>query len=196
MGNFFDIQKLKLRPIQEPDDLLLLQYVYATSRDYEMVYYGFTEPYLTQFLTDQFLLQHRQYMNAPNAKFYIIESLSGEPLGRFYVRKMIYPEIRVMDIALLPAHRGRGIGKALFQQTMDHAKKTEKRVSIHVEKQNPAHGFYENLGFGFVHVDGIYDLMVWPSTEAEIAKKAQEIEKQIAHAKAASLANSNHRPGG
>jgi len=189
MGDF-DIHKIKLRPVHVPDDMLLLQHIYATSRDYEMGYYGFSEPYLTYFLTDQFLIQHHQYMNAPKAKFYIVETLSREPLGRFYVRNMIYSEIRVMDIAILPANRGRGIGKALFQKTMDQAKTTGKRVSIHVEKQNPAHGFYEKLGFGFVHVDGIYDLMVWPSAEADIAKKAQEIEKQIAQAKLASLANS------
>ncbi len=190
MGNCFDIRELKLRPIQEPDDMLLLQHIYATSRDYEMGYYGFPEPDLTYFLTDQFLLQHRQYMNALNAKFYIIETLSGDPLGRFYIREMSYPEIRVIDIAILPAHRGKGIGRALFEQTMDKAKKTGKRVSIHVEKQNPAHGFYEKLGFGFVHVDGIYDLMVWPSSQADIAKKAQELDRQIAHARAASLAKS------
>ncbi len=188
MEDCFDIQDLNLRPIQEPGDMLLLQHIYATSRDYEMGYYGFPEPDLTYFLTDQFILQHRQYMNALNAKFYIIETLSGEPLGRFYTREMSYPEIRVIDIAILPAHRGRGIGMALFEQTMNQAKNEGKRVSIHVEKQNPAHGFYEKLGFGFVHVDGIYDLMVWPATQAEIAKKAQEIDKQIAHAKAASLA--------
>ncbi len=186
-----NIQDIHLRAVQEPKDMLLLQHIYATSRDYEMGYYGFPEPQLTNFLTDQFLIQHRQYMNAPNARFHIIETLSGEPLGRFYIRDMNCPEIRVMDIALLPAHRGRGIGRVLFQQIMGKAQKAGKRVSIHVEKHNPAHAFYEKLGFGFVHVDGIYDLMVWPATDVEISKKAQEIETEILRAKAASLAVSN-----
>jgi len=193
VANALDIRNLNLRPIKEDEDYLLLQHIYATSRDYEMAGYGFCEPFLTYFLTDQFLIQHRQYMNAPNARFYIIETLAKEPLGRFYIREMPYPEIRVMDIAILPAHRGLGIGRALFEQTMARAKKAGKRVSIHVEKQNPAHGFYEKLGFGFVHVDGIYDLMVWPAHGAEISKKAQELEIERIRAKAASPANS--RPG-
>ncbi len=163
MPNKLTIKDLHLRPIRIPGDMLLLQHIYATSRDYEIGAYGFPEPFLTRFLTDQFLIQHRQYMNAPNARFYIVENLGGEPLGRFYIRKMNYPEIKIMDIAMLPAQRNRGIGRALFEQTMAMAEEEGKRVSIHVEKQNPAHAFYEKLGFGFLHVDEIYDLMVWPA---------------------------------
>ncbi len=170
---------IRLRPIREPEDMLLLQHIFATSRDYETQVYGFPEPDLTQFLTQQFLLQHHQYMATSDADFYIIEDLKGVPLGRFYVRQMPYTEIRVMDIAILPAHRGKGVGKQLFKQTMDQAQKTDHRVSIHVDQNNPSHGFYENLGFGFVQVDGIYDLMVWPAKETTLAKEAQQCLNKI-----------------
>ncbi|MBU0969731.1 MAG: GNAT family N-acetyltransferase [Proteobacteria bacterium] len=172
------LKDIRLRPIREPEDMLLLQHIFATSRDYETQAYGFPEPDLTRFLTHQFLLQHHQYMATPDAQFYIIESLNGDPLGRFYLRQMPYPEIRVMDIAVLPAHRGKGIGKQLFKQIMDQAEKKGQRVSIHVDQNNPSHGFYENLGFGFVQVDGIYDLMVWPARQTPLAKEAQQCLKK------------------
>lgn len=175
------IENLKLRPLRERDDMPLLERIYASSRDYETPYFcKFTESELKEFLVSQCHTQHRQYMTAPDAHFYIIETLDGNPLGRFYIREMPYPEIRVMDIAILPDYRRNGVGKALFLQTMDRAGKEGKRVSIHVEQNNPAHLFYEKLGFGFVQMDGIYDLMVWPASDTEISKKAQEIEKAIA----------------
>ena len=188
----FTIEDLTLRPIREPDDLPLLGRIYASSRDYESHYYGFPEAELKKFLADQFRIQHNQYMNAPDADFYMIEFLDATPAGRFYVRDMPYPEIRVIDIAILPEHRRKGIGRALFRQTMDRARKEGKRMSIHVEQNNPAHLFYEKLGFGYVHVDGIYDLMVWPASDADIAKKAQEIQRAIARAKSAALENPGH----
>lgn len=187
------IEDLKLRPVREPDDMPLLECIYASSRDYETpYYYKFTESELKAFLVSQCHIQHNQYMNAPDADFYIIETLDGTPLGRFYIREMSYPEIRVIDIAILPEHRRKGVGKALFRQTINRAGKEGKRVSIHVEQNNPAHLFYEKLGFGYVHMDGIYDLMVWPASDADISKKAQEIEKAIARSRDAALSTGSN----
>ena len=188
MGKLYTMATLFLRRVREQTDMLLLQHIYATSRDYEMAAYGFTEPFLTRFLTEQFLIQHRQYMTAPNAAFSIVEDVSGSPLGRFYKRQMSCPEIRVMDIAILPAHRGHGIGTALFEQTMAEAADQGKRVSIHVERLNPAHGFYEQLGFGYVRVDGIYDLMVWPAAKVQAAKRDREADIEALKALAAEAA--------
>ena len=52
-----------------------------------------------------------------------------------------------MDIALLPEYRGRGIGTALLEELLVEADATGRRVTIHVERFNPARRLYERLGF-------------------------------------------------
>jgi ribosomal protein S18 acetylase RimI-like enzyme len=79
-----------------------------------------------------------------------------EPIGRLYLDR--WPaEHRVIDIALLPAHRGRGYGGALMQDLVDEAIASSKAVSIHVEKNNPARRLYERLGFVVAGEQGVYD---------------------------------------
>jgi ribosomal protein S18 acetylase RimI-like enzyme len=70
-------------------------------------------------------------------------------------------EIRLVDIALLPEHRGRGIGGALLRGLLDEGAVSGRRVSMHVERSNPALRLYERLGFERVKDDGIYWLMEW-----------------------------------
>jgi ribosomal protein S18 acetylase RimI-like enzyme len=70
-------------------------------------------------------------------------------------------EIRVVDVALLPAARGRGIGTALLRDLLAEGARTGKKVSIHVERFNRALGLYRRLGFGEVEENGPYLLMEW-----------------------------------
>jgi ribosomal protein S18 acetylase RimI-like enzyme len=70
-------------------------------------------------------------------------------------------EIRIMDIALLPEHRGSGIGSKLLRELQDEARAAGKTLSIHVERFNPALRLYERLGFQQVEDKGVYLLMSW-----------------------------------
>src|SRR5262249_50721914 len=85
---------------------------------------------------------------------------SAVPAGRFYVAR--WPnEIRVIDIALLPQYRNRGIGSLLLEQVLVEAVQSARRVSIHVERNNPALRLYTRLGFRPVADGGVYLLMEW-----------------------------------
>jgi ribosomal protein S18 acetylase RimI-like enzyme len=95
----------------------------------------------------------------PGATFRIILR-DGVPIGRLYVAR--WPdEIRIMDIALLPEHRNAGIGTSLLRELLAGGAATEKRVSIHVERFNPALRLYERLGFRPVADRGVYWLPEW-----------------------------------
>jgi ribosomal protein S18 acetylase RimI-like enzyme len=61
-------------------------------------------------------------------------------------------EIRIVDIALLPEHRGKGIGTRLLRDVIAQG----KRVTIHVERMNPALRLYERLGFEVAEDKGVY----------------------------------------
>ena len=63
--------------------------------------------------------------------------LNGEPVGRLYVAR--WPDdIRVVDIALMPEHRGGGLGTRLLREILAEGDASGRKVSIHVEIYNPA----------------------------------------------------------
>ena len=87
--------------------------------------------------------------------------LQGErPIGRIYTDNRI-DEIRLIDIALLPEYRGKGIGASLLSDLQDKADAVGKPIRIHVEKFNPALRLYERLGFTHIADTGVYYLMEW-----------------------------------
>ena len=84
----------------------------------------------------------------------------GQAIGRLYVARW-EREIRIMDIALLPEHRGSGIGTQLLRELQDEARSSGKSLTIHVERFNPALGLYQRLGFRQIEDKGVYLLMEW-----------------------------------
>ena len=114
------------------------------------------------FLRMQFGAQHTYYHQAfPYARFDVIEHC-GEPVGRLYVDRKA-EDIRIIDISLLTAHRGRGIGGALMRGLLTEGDSSARPVSIHVERNNPALRLYRRLGFQEIEDKGIYLFMRRPA---------------------------------
>jgi ribosomal protein S18 acetylase RimI-like enzyme len=110
------------------------------------------------FLEQQFTAQDAHYRgNYAGATLDVVE-LEEERAGRLYVHRGPH-DIRIMDIALLPPFRGRGIGTALLRALVDEAEGGGHKLSIHVEANNPARTLYDRLGFRAVGEHGIYVLM-------------------------------------
>ena len=147
----------RLRPARDEDRDLLFS-VYASTRAEELAPVPWTAEAKDAFLQQQFAAQHAHYReHYPGAAFLVIEA-AGVPAGRLYVAR--WPrEIRIMDIALLPEHRRRGIGTAILADLLSEAAATGKVASIHVERNNPALGLYERLGFRTAADRGVYLLL-------------------------------------
>jgi ribosomal protein S18 acetylase RimI-like enzyme len=92
--------------------------------------------------------------NYGDASFDVI-LVAGEPAGRLYVHRG-RSEIRIVDIALLPEHRGNGIGTRLLEELLAEGDAGGKSVTIHVERMNPALRLYERLGFSVAEDKGVY----------------------------------------
>ena len=75
-------------------------------------------------------------------------------------------QIRLVDIALMPEWRGRGLGETLVREVLDRGRAAGKPVTIHVEAYNPALRMYERLGFERVDTNGVYFLMKWSDSKA------------------------------
>jgi ribosomal protein S18 acetylase RimI-like enzyme len=141
-------------------DLPFLARVYASTRTDELAGTGLTENQTAEFLAMQFRAQHAHYQKYyPNADWLVIGH-GGEDVGRLYIER--WPtQHRIIDIAFLPEHRGKGLGGALLRDLLDEAAAASKDVSIHVEKFNPAMRLYRRLGFVTEEDKGVYDLMRW-----------------------------------
>jgi ribosomal protein S18 acetylase RimI-like enzyme len=146
-------------------DLPFLARVYASTRAEELAATPLTDAVKAAFLADQFQLQHAHYQKYyPNADW-LVTMRGGEDIGRLYIER--WPtQHRIIDIALLPEHRGKGFGEALLRDLLDEATACGKAVTIHVEKFNPAMRLYRRLGFTTEEDKGVYDLMRWRAPAA------------------------------
>lgn len=141
-------------------DTDFLAAVYQGTRLEELSVTDWTPEQKTQFCLMQFQAQDAHYrQHYPTAEFYVVE-LEGEPVGRLYYDGWMR-EIRIMDIAVLPAYRGRGIGTQLLKMLQIEAVESARFLSIHVERMNPARHLYERLGFVISEDKGVYLLMEW-----------------------------------
>ena len=104
------------------------------------------------FLQMQFSAQSRYYRDTfPNASYQIILH-EESPAGRLYIDRP-GDEIHIIDIALLPEYRQRGIGTRLMRDILSEATTLNLPVRIYVEIYNTALAWYKKLGF--VQVDDI-----------------------------------------
>jgi len=137
--------QIKLRPITDGDIEFLFQ-LYASTRAYEQALIGWDDSDWEQFLRQQFSFQHQQYMRGYSNPSFDIVMVNGKAAGRLYVNRQ-GNEIRVVDIALLPHFRRRGIGGRLLRDLIVESDRTERFLGLHVEKNNPILDFYRDLGF-------------------------------------------------
>jgi GNAT superfamily N-acetyltransferase len=147
------------------DDREFLFRVYASTREEELALTDWSAEQKEAFLRQQFTAQDAYYReNYPGAEWSVVLR-HGEPAGRLYVHRRP-AEIRLMEIALLPAHRNARVGTALLAELMAEARATGKRLTIHVEVYNPAMRLYQRLGFRPVEDRGVYQLLEWTPVPA------------------------------
>jgi GNAT superfamily N-acetyltransferase len=150
---------IRLRPAA-PADRAFLRDVYAATRAEELALVAWDEAARDAFLEQQFSAQDMHYRRFyPGATFDVVE-VAGVPAGRLYVCRP-EREIRIMDIALLADHRGRGIGTQLLGRLTEESRLTGCSLTIHVELTNRARTLYERLGFAPVEEHGVHMLMAW-----------------------------------
>lgn len=149
---------LAYRPFSVERDLDFIEALYLSTRDEELALSGWPEKMKRTFLTQQHRAQHQHYQTYyPNAERLIVER-DDTAIGRLYVDPWTH-ELRIVDISLIPAARGQGIGAAILRDVIEWGATDGKGVSIHVEKFNPARRLYLRLGFNVIEDKGVYELM-------------------------------------
>jgi GNAT superfamily N-acetyltransferase len=159
--------ELTLRPATDAD-YDFMRRLYGSGREEEMQRFPFDDAQKEVFLDQQFAAQFEHYgIHYPTCERNIIEK-DGHPLGRLWIDEW-RDQIRLVDIALMPEHRGSGIGSRLLHEVLDRGTKAGKPVTIHVEAFSPALRLYQRLGFEKVDTNGVYFLMRWTPHQVKTA---------------------------
>jgi ribosomal protein S18 acetylase RimI-like enzyme len=137
-------------------DLPFVAALYATTRADEVAATGWPAATQAAFLEQQHRAQHSHYRAAyPGGEWLLIER-GGEPIGRLYLAEEL-GQLLVVDISLLPAARGGGLGTAILRDVLAGEKRP---VMLHVQRTNRARRLYERLGFEPVEEQAVYVKMI------------------------------------
>ncbi|MDD5058028.1 MAG: GNAT family N-acetyltransferase [Sideroxydans sp.] len=150
---------IQFRPVTNDDMGLLLQ-IYASTRELELQQTDWSDEQKQMFVAMQFNAQHSFYMEYYSDASFEIILHSGIPAGRLYLLRSP-KELLIVDITLLPAFRGLGIGSEILGNLMREAAETGRALMIHVERFNPALRLYTRLGFQLIEDRGVYLYMGW-----------------------------------
>ncbi len=160
---------MTLRPATDHDRAFLLA-VYASTRAEELAQVPWDAATREAFVRQQFAAQEAHYRaHYPQSLLQVIvDDSAGAPrdIGRLWTDHR--PDaLHVLDISLLAAARGRGVGTRHLLTLRDEAHARGVPLSIYVEIHNPARRLYERLGFTAAgEPQGLYLRMLCPPVPA------------------------------
>lgn len=131
--------------LEGPGDDAFRFELYASTRQEELDAWGWPAEMRRAFLEMQFKTQAGYRAMFPRADFQIV-LLGSERVGRLVVERAS-AEHRLVDIALLPAHRNGGLGTALLRALQSEARAAGKPLRLTVQKGHRAARLYARLGF-------------------------------------------------
>jgi ribosomal protein S18 acetylase RimI-like enzyme len=153
-----------LRPAGAADDDFLRR-VYASTRADELALTGWDAAQREAFIAMQYRAQaahhHAQWPEAVQSVIVARQDGAAHDAGRLWLHSRA-GAIHVLDIALLPAWRGLGLGTRCLQDLMQQAAASQRALTIYVEAGNPARRLYDRLGFAPAGPpQGVHQHMAW-----------------------------------
>ena len=143
---------LTLRPAADADLPFLRELFASTRPEFGLL----PEPMRTALLDAQFEGRRGAYAAAhPNGRDQIVEE-DGRPVGRLLLDDAVAARTLV-DIALVPDVRGRGLGEAILRRVIEES--PAPTVKLSVAHGSPAARLYRRLGFVETGGGGVYSAM-------------------------------------
>ena len=150
---------ISLRSVTDADKDFLLE-LYQTSRGDDLRELGWDEDRISEFLSMQHEAQQVFYQTDYQQALDEIILIEGGPAGRLIVERREH-EIRCVDIALLPGHRGAGVGTFLIQRLQEEARQANKPLRLQIIRFSRSVNLFERLGFVRTSETGTHFQMEW-----------------------------------
>jgi ribosomal protein S18 acetylase RimI-like enzyme len=150
------------------DDLPFLMRLFASTREQELAPMPWSAEQKRAFLAGQFNIQRHHYRTyIADADYQVLEH-NGAGAGRLYL-DIRQTHLHIVDIALMPAWRGKGLGTAILTALQEAGRARGIAIGIFVEKFNPALRLYRRLGFTEIADHDVYLEMEWsPNAPAQL----------------------------
>ncbi|MBK7393693.1 MAG: GNAT family N-acetyltransferase [Chloracidobacterium sp.] len=151
---------IELLPAIEEDDAFLSQ-LYRLGRQAEVACFGWDEEQQSAFLDMQFRARQQAYkIQFPKTEYSIV-TVDQNSAGCLTVERSA-DQIRIVDIAILPDYRGRGIATHLIEQLQTESAASARPLVLRVDVTNiKAKELYEKHGFFVSTETQIYYEMAW-----------------------------------
>jgi GNAT superfamily N-acetyltransferase len=136
---------LSLRAATDTDQPFLAT-LYRSTREEEMDTAAMPEATRALFALQQFAAQQTDYaLRFPSLERWVVMR-DHNAVGRLWLADQ-GDALLLVDISLMPAAQGGGVGSALIRDSMLRARTTAKPLRLHVFVFNRAQGLYARLGF-------------------------------------------------
>lgn len=151
----------RIRPATDADRPFL-QELFATTRAAEVAALGGLDGGGRAFIGQQFAAREAQYRAAYRGAEFSVVEVDGDAVGRLVVDWADVPcRMVIVDVALLPEWRGRGVGRWLVGHLLDEARATQSTVVLHADGASPAARWWQRLGFAVVDEGPVYHRLEW-----------------------------------
>jgi ribosomal protein S18 acetylase RimI-like enzyme len=158
-------RRISLRPASPSDNDFLL-HVYARTRQEEMAFSGWSPAQQSSFVRMQYDARKHGYdASYPSSETSVI-SIGDVPAGSIIIFRSP-SETRLVDIALLPEFRSRGIGGEVIRMLISEADDAGSALRLSVLGSNQARHLYERLGFIVKGGDAMYCEMEWVPAQTQ-----------------------------
>jgi ribosomal protein S18 acetylase RimI-like enzyme len=150
---------IELRPCDSQDDGFLFA-LFMSVKEEDFAALNWSPAQLEPLLRMQFTAQSQSYAaDYPRAAHELV-CFNGQPVGRL-ITDNTAEAMLLVDIALTPEVRGRGIGAELIRGLQAQCAADRKPLRLHVANTNRAVRLYERLGFVVTGETEVRRLMEW-----------------------------------
>jgi GNAT superfamily N-acetyltransferase len=144
-----------------PEDEALRFELFAAEKALEFERIGLTEDQYRSLLEMQYRGRGWSYAaQHSELEEWILCTQAGSGVGRYLLEETV-KGIRVLDLAVLPQWRGRGIATEVLQMLAQRCCALGVALSLRVVKDNPAVQLYARLGLRVIAEDAISYEMIW-----------------------------------
>lgn len=151
------LQPYVVRPAV-PQDREFLAQLYASTRADELERAGFPLDQRAAFCRMQFEAQQHHYALYFARAVDTLLEVDGVPIGRELLARAA-DELFLVDIALLPEFRGRGIGSQRLALLIDESRALGCPIRLYAEQGSRAEALYRRHGFVVTGEEGVHFLM-------------------------------------